>query len=110
MPGSPLVHRHARLHPRGAARGEPSRHEARGHEQQRGRGQDGRLGRADLEHERRQESPEGQRADDACREAEGDPSTLIAVVLLLLAIAVTACVIPAWAATRIPPASALRAD
>jgi ABC-type antimicrobial peptide transport system permease subunit len=39
-----------------------------------------------------------------------DPSTMIAVVLLLLAIATIACAIPAWAATRIPPAAALRAD
>jgi putative ABC transport system permease protein len=39
-----------------------------------------------------------------------DPSTMIAVVLLLLVIAITACIVPAWTATRIPPASALRAD
>jgi putative ABC transport system permease protein len=39
-----------------------------------------------------------------------DPSTMMAVVVLLMAIAIVACAIPAWAATRIPPASALRAE
>jgi predicted permease len=39
-----------------------------------------------------------------------DPLTLIAVPVLILAVALVACLIPAWKATRIDPASVLRCD
>jgi ABC-type lipoprotein release transport system permease subunit len=39
-----------------------------------------------------------------------DPLTLIAVPVLILAVALGACLIPAWKATRIDPVTALRCD
>jgi predicted permease len=39
-----------------------------------------------------------------------DPMTLIGVVLLVFAIVLVACAIPAWRATRIAPSTALRAE
>ena len=42
--------------------------------------------------------------------APRDPVTLSLTVVLLLAVVALACVIPAWRATKIPPAAALRAD
>ena len=39
-----------------------------------------------------------------------DPLTLIAVPVLILAVALVACLIPAWKATRIDPVTALRCD
>jgi putative ABC transport system permease protein len=39
-----------------------------------------------------------------------DPLTFASVVMLLLATATVACLVPAWRAVRIPPTAALRAD
>jgi putative ABC transport system permease protein len=39
-----------------------------------------------------------------------DPATFAAVTLLLLAVVLTACVLPATRATRVPPAAALRGE
>jgi putative ABC transport system permease protein len=39
-----------------------------------------------------------------------DPLTLIAVPVLILAVALLACLIPAWKAARIDPVTALRFD
>jgi putative ABC transport system permease protein len=39
-----------------------------------------------------------------------DPFTMLVVVAVLLTIAIAACIVPAWAATRIAPATALRGD
>jgi putative ABC transport system permease protein len=39
-----------------------------------------------------------------------DPLTFAAVLMLLLATATVACLVPAWRAVRIPPTTALRAD
>jgi putative ABC transport system permease protein len=39
-----------------------------------------------------------------------DPLTFASVVLLLLTTAAVACLVPAWRAVRIPPATALRAE
>jgi ABC-type antimicrobial peptide transport system permease subunit len=37
-----------------------------------------------------------------------DPLTLVSIVLLLIAIAIIACLWPAWQATRLDPVTALR--
>ena len=37
-----------------------------------------------------------------------DPLTLISITLLLIAVAITACLWPAWQATRLNPVTALR--
>lgn len=39
-----------------------------------------------------------------------DPATFAGVTLLLLAIVLLACLVPAWRATRVPPAAALRGE
>jgi len=39
-----------------------------------------------------------------------DPATFLLVPVLILAVALCACLIPAWKATRIDPVSALRWD
>ncbi|MDQ3071392.1 MAG: hypothetical protein M3R55_16885, partial [Acidobacteriota bacterium] len=39
-----------------------------------------------------------------------DPATLVAVTALVSALAVAACVKPAWSASRVDPTQALRAD
>jgi ABC-type lipoprotein release transport system permease subunit len=42
--------------------------------------------------------------------AATDPATYAAVIALLVAVTVAACLLPAWRASRVSPLSALRGD
>jgi putative ABC transport system permease protein len=42
--------------------------------------------------------------------APGDPSSIVAVAVMLLGVAAAAALVPAWRASRVDPVTALRAD
>jgi ABC-type lipoprotein release transport system permease subunit len=42
--------------------------------------------------------------------APADPATLVSISLLLIGVAITACLWPAWQASRLDPVTALRCE